>query len=201
LDIRPGLHTLGIAMPEDLRRGLIPGASVSVDGVCLTVVSIEDSTVIFQAMDETLQRTTLGQRRKGELVNVERSAVFGEEIGGHPLSGHVDGRAKIVAIESPKNNCVITFAFDRRYKDYLFEKGFIAVDGASLTISRLDRDAGTFSVYLIPETLKRTTLGTKQIGDEVNIEIDRMTQAIVETVRNVLKDRMDAASTPAQAVS
>ncbi|MCB1181331.1 MAG: riboflavin synthase subunit alpha [Chlamydiia bacterium] len=161
-----------------LLKGLSTGSSVSIDGICQTVVNIDGPLVHFQAVDETLHLTTLSSLKVGSLVNVERAARFGDEIGGHLLSGHVMGRATIVKI----NRAVYTFEGDPIWMKFLFKKGFIAIDGISLTLTFVDQKKSHFSVHLIPETLKRTTLKTKGTGDSVNIEVDAMTQAIVETV-------------------
>lgn len=188
---KPGLHTLVIALPPELLQDLTLGASVGMDGVCLTVTRIEGDRVSFDAMQETLSRTTLGQRRAGDLVNIERSAKGQVEIGGHIVSGHVDAMARIVAIERPPNNHVITLQIPPAYTPYVFNKGFIALNGCSLTVSDLDIARGQFRVWLIPETLQRTTFGSKQVGDHINMEVDRHTQVIVDTVRRFLAEQGD----------
>ena len=143
--------------------------------------------VSFHAMQETLERTTLHQLTKGDQVNVERSATYGAEIGGHPLSGHIDGRATVTSVETPENNFKITFNVEKPLVPYLFEKGYVGIHGASLTIASLEEDTGRFTVWLIPETLRRTNLGTLSVGDEVNLEIDRQTQVIVDTISRCLQ--------------
>jgi riboflavin synthase len=153
---------------------------------------VSKSAVSFDIMQESLGVTNLGKLEEGDLVNIERAAQFGDEIGGHMVSGHVDAQVEIVEIESPENNRIVTFALPREYVRFVFKKGFIALDGASLTVARLDRASSRFSVYLIPETLRRTTLGRKGVGDLVNIEIDRATQAIVETVAMLLEEGLGA---------
>ena len=201
-DDRPGLRTLSIDLPESLRQGLGIGASVAISGVCLTVTGTapggagaprEDRAaagVSFDVIQETLDRTTLGRLRTGDRVNVERSARAGEEVGGHELSGHVDGTAEIVAVDRAPGNHVLTFRAPRRLLRYVFPKGFIALDGCSLTVVDVDRegDPGSFTVHLIPETLRVTTFGEKRPGDRVNLEIERRTQVIVDTVREVAGD-------------
>jgi riboflavin synthase len=186
VDRKPGLVTYTVALPEDLLRGLEPGASVSIDGVCHTVVSIEGAGVTFDAMQETLATTTIGQLAEGARVNVERSAAMGDEIGGHVLSGHVIGTAEIVAVRDSENNHVKTFRVPAEWMKYVFAKGFIALDGASLTLAHVDRQNCTFEVWFIPETMKRTALGFKGTGARVNVEIDSRTQIIVDTVERVL---------------
>jgi riboflavin synthase len=185
---RPGLRTLTLALPPALREGLEVGASVAISGVCLTVTSLAGETVSFDAIDETQRRTTLGRLRVGDRVNVERSARAGAEVGGHELSGHVDGTAEIVAVDRPPGNHVVTFRAPRELIRYVFSKGFIALDGCSLTVVDVDRDAATFTVHLIPETLRVTTFDAKRAGDRVNLEIERRTQVIVDTVRDVARE-------------
>ncbi|HVR29926.1 MAG TPA: riboflavin synthase subunit alpha [Thermoanaerobaculia bacterium] len=185
---RPGLRTLLVDLPETLLRGLETGASVAVSGVCLTVTAITPEGVAFDAIQETQDRTTLRELRPGDRVNVERSARAGDEVGGHELSGHVDGTAEITAVERPPGNHVVTFRAPRELLRYVFPKGFIALDGCSLTVVDVNRDASTFTVHLVPETLRVTTFGDKRPGDRVNLEIERRTQAIVDTVREVVRD-------------
>ena len=185
---RPGLRTLTVALPAPLRQGLEQGASVGLDGVCLTVTSLPSSGVTFDTIQETNERTTLGRVVAGDRINVERSAEAGAEIGGHEISGHIDGTVELVAIERPQGNCILTFRAPAGFIRYIFPKGFIALNGCSLTVVEVDRSAATFTVHLIPETLRVTTFEGKQIGDLVNFEIERRTQVIVDTVRNLLDD-------------
>ncbi|MEE8057114.1 MAG: riboflavin synthase subunit alpha [Pseudomonadales bacterium] len=183
---KSGLHTLSIDLPEKLLQGLDIGASVGVDGVCLTVTTIEDCRVSFDVMQQTLSLTTLGGLNEGDRVNIERSAKQGVEIGGHILSGHIDGCVEIVAVEVPENNRFISYRAPSEKMKYIFQKGFIGLNGCSLTVASVDRAANSFKVCFIPETLRVTTHQEKQLGDKVNFEIDRQTQAIVDTVENFL---------------
>ena len=185
---RPGLRTITLDLPAALREGLEIGASVAVSGVCLTVTTLDGGAVSFDAIDETLRLTNLGRLRDGDRVNVERSARAGVEIGGHELSGHVDGTAEIVALDRPPGNHVVTFRAPHELMRYVFTKGFIALDGCSLTVVDVDRDAATFTVHLIPETLRVTTFGAKGMGDRVNLEVERRTQVIVDTIRDLARD-------------
>lgn len=180
-----GITQFSVELPEDHQVGLEIGASVSIDGVCLTVVRMQDGLVYFDAVKETLFRSTLKALAPGRQVNVERAAKFGDEIGGHFLSGHVLGTASIANIENDGSNRVITFECPRQWMKYILTKGYIALDGASLTVVDADR-SGSFSVTLIPETLRKTTFGYKGLGDLVNLEIDPHTQMIVESVERVL---------------
>lgn len=179
---KPGLASFAVELDSRHVDDLRIGASVSLDGVCMTVTRIEGTRAYFDAAAETLARTTLGQVREGSRLNVERSAKAGAEIGGHPMSGHVDGMAEIVAIERPANNCVITFRIPPEYARYVFNKGFISLNGCSLTVCELEKQTGCFRVYLIPETLRMTTFGASQTGEQVNFEIDRQTQVMVDTI-------------------
>ncbi|MEI6511430.1 MAG: riboflavin synthase subunit alpha [Candidatus Uhrbacteria bacterium] len=184
---KPGLATFVVEMPSGFTDGLSTGASVAIDGVCLTAVGIERDRVTFDAMGETLRLTTIGQIVEGSRVNVERSFRAGDEIGGHVVSGHVTGMGEIVSVETPENNHVITIRVPSEWMKYILSKGFVGVDGCSLTVVDANRDASTFRVWLIPETLRLTTFGFKKAGDHVNIEIDSRTQAIVDTVTEVLR--------------
>ncbi len=179
---RPGLRTFSVELPAQLQEDLEIGASVGIDGVCLTVTSYEGAQARFDTIQETQDRTTLGALRPGDCVNVERSAKSGAEIGGHEISGHVDGTVRIIDVEATENNHILTFEAPADYMKYIFPKGFIALNGCSLTVVDVDRDAATFTVHLIPETLRVTTFGRKVVGDRVNFEIERKTQIIVDTV-------------------
>ena len=184
---QPGMATFAVELDERHLAGLEIGASVSIEGVCMTVTRIEEPLAWFDASMETLSRTSLGKLKEGSLVNIERSARAGAEVGGHPISGHIDGMAEISGIEKPENNCVISVKLPEEYLRYVFNKGFIALNGCSLTVSELDKTAGTFKVYLIPETLRLTTFDNMQVGDPVNFEIERQTQIIVDTIREAMQ--------------
>ncbi len=190
---RPGLRSLVLALPAGFDAGLAIGASVACDGVCLTVTARPaPDRASFDIVQQTLGLTTLGALRPGEVVNVERSASAAAEVGGHVLSGHVDALASLLAIHQPENNHVLRIAVPPSHRRYLFAKGFIAVNGASLTMAEVDAQAGWFEVWLIPETLRMTTFGAKRVGDALNLEIERGTQVIVDTVRALLDERLDA---------
>lgn len=188
LERKTGLTIFAVELDAVHVLGLQIGASVSLDGVCMTVTKVEGTRAWFDAAAETLARTSLGHLREGTRLNVERSAKAGAEIGGHPISGHVDGTAPIVAIERPENNCVITFELPPAYVRYVFNKGFVALNGCSLTACDLDKKKRTFRVFLIPETLRLTTFDQARVGDRVNFEIDRQTQVIVDTIQAALEN-------------
>lgn len=188
LEDNSGLRSFDIELSQQLVHGLQMGASVSVDGVCLTVARIDGTTVGFDAMEETLRKTTIGSLKHGDVVNIERSARIGDEIGGHAMGGHVSTMAEIIKVDEPENNKAVTFKVEPKWMRYIFSKGFIGLDGASLTVVDADKENGTFQVWLIPETLRLTKFGEKGVGDFVNMEIDSGTQTIVETVENYLKN-------------
>ena len=164
----------------DFSDGLETGASVSLDGVCMTVVSMDSGEVTFDAISETLDRTTLSDRSEGDRLNVERSMRLGDVLGGHILSGHVMGTAEIIESRTVGEGLDLLISIPEGCSPFILEKGFIAVDGMSLTVGKCDE--GSFGLHIIPETLRITTLDKKVVGDRVNIEIDSRTQAVVETV-------------------
>ena len=177
-------RTHRIRLPASALEGLEPGASVAHNGCCLTVTRIEGDRVDFDLMRETLRATNLGSLKIGDRVNYERAARFGDEIGGHAMSGHILCTAEVVAVETSPNNHRIQFNLPEIWSKYLFTKGYIGIDGISLTIGEVS--GNVFDVNLIPETLQRTNIGTRGVGDRVNIEIDPQTQAIVDTVERIL---------------
>jgi len=188
---REQLHTHRIRLPEGLADGLKPGASVAHNGCCLTVTEITDDLAAFDLMQETLRITNLGTLKAGERVNVERAARFGDEIGGHAMSGHILCTAPVVEVIESANNRQVWFELPPPWEKYLFTKGYIGIDGISLTIGEVR--GNRFCVNLIPETLLRTNIGGRKPGDRVNIEIDPQTQAIVDTVERVLAERQASA--------
>lgn len=190
IEDRPGLRTFTMAFPSGFTEGLEIGASVAHDGVCLTVTELAPDTAKFDVMQQSLALTTLGRFAVGDRLNVERAAKDGAEIGGHPLSGHVDGLATVLSVRQPENNHVLRIGVPKALTRYVFAKGYIAVNGASLTIAEADRNEGWFEVWLIPETLRMTTFGDKGPGAQLNLEIERSTQVIVDTVRDVVEDRL-----------
>jgi len=163
------------------------GASVSIDGTCLTVVEINSPNISFDVIPETLQKTTLGSKSTGSLVNLERALKMGDELGGHLLSGHILGMGEITERVEGKENLDLRISCPSHIMKFVQEKGYIAIDGISLTIGNVDETS--FSLHLIPETIALTTIGTKQIGQKVNIEVDSMTQTIVTTVERILEAR------------
>lgn len=191
---QPGLRSFTLEFPPGFIDGQEIGASVACDGVCLTVTRHQgDRRADFDVMQQSLALTTLGSFGVGGRLNVERAARDGVEIGGHPLSGHVDFQARLDGIRQPQNNHVLRIAVPAPWMRYVFPKGYIAVNGASLTVAEAGRHSdgsGWFEVWLIPETLRQTTFGARQSGDALNIEIERGTQVMVDTVRATLEERL-----------
>ena len=184
----PALRRLTVDLGA-LGSELQPGASVAVNGTCLTVTAAAPSAVGFDVIKESLDHTNLLNLEPGDRVNVERSFRVGDEIGGHILSGHVAAVVTVDAVETGVNERNLWFRVDPQWSKFLLHKGFVALDGASLTIAAVDREQSRIKVTLIPETIARTTLGAVGVGAPVNMEIDAQTQAIVETVERVLAER------------
>jgi riboflavin synthase len=182
-----GLRRLTLDL-GDLAEGLIAGASVAVNGTCLTATAIADGCATFDVIRETVTRTNLGGVKIGDDVNVERSLRFGDEIGGHVLSGHVADVVSVARIETGQSVRTLWFDVPPQWMGFLFHKGFVALNGASLTIAAVDRANNRIAVSLIPETIQRTTLGRIRAGDHVNLEIDAQAQVIIATVERLLND-------------
>lgn len=179
-----------IQFPDGKADGIAIGASVAINGTCLTVTEIHGDTLSFDIMVETLRATNLGDLQSGSIVNFERSARVGDEIGGHNVSGHVHCKATMSNVEVTEKNRRLTFSLqDPKFIKYILPKGYIAVDGTSLTVGEVWDNS--FSVYLIPETLRVTVFGVKGVGDSVNIEIETQTQAIVDTTERVVAQYME----------
>jgi len=175
--------------PKDL-DGLVVGASIAVNGVCLTVASQTATHISCDAIQETMKKTNLGILSVGDVVHIERSARMSDEIGGHMLSGHVYGTAECLEVkENKEEGKVIRFSVPVAWMKYIFEKGFIAIDGCSLTVVDPDQKKGEFSICFIPHTLENTLFGSRKVGDLVNIEIDTHIQAIVDTVERFLRQK------------
>ena len=163
------------------------GASVAIDGVCMTVVSAIDGHVRFEAIPETLERTTIGLLKQGSRVNIERSLRMGDELGGHILSGHIMSTARILQRTQKGEGIDLLIEHQADTKPYILEKGYVAVDGMSLTVGEVQSEG--FNLHIIPETLRITTIGAKTEGDLVNIEVDSRTQAVVDTIRSMEVER------------
>lgn len=173
---------------DNLSKNLTLGSSVSIDGVCLTVTSQENTLVYFDVIQETLSRTTLGNVKEGGLVNLERALKVGDELGGHLLSGHIMCKSSVISKKNNGEGVDVEISLNEKLKPFIMEKGYIAIDGISLTIGAVN--SNSFNLHLIPETIGRTTINSKTEGSMVNIEIDSMTQAIVTTVSSMMKEQL-----------
>ena len=158
--------------PEPFTRG----ESLAVNGVCLTVLPDADGALIADLSDETLSRTTLGSLGIESRVNVERALALGDRMGGHMVQGHVDTTGTLISIAHEGEFAVYRWSFPDEYADLVVPKGSIAVDGVSLTIVEPERES--FAAALIPETLRRTNIGTANIGDRVNLELDMIAKYV-----------------------
>ena len=182
IDNKESINTIFIDLPNV--QFLQIGASVSIDGVCLTVTEINNSIVSFDVIQETLSRTTLGDLEVDSIVNYERSLKFGDEIGGHLLSGHIIATGLVGDKVESGDGLDLSILVPSSIEKYIIEKGYVAIDGISLTIG--DVTNSRFNLHIIPETIRQTTINSKQVGDAVNIEIDSTTQTIVSTVERIM---------------
>ncbi len=188
--VKPGLLTISLKLPPYCADNVQIGASIAINGVCLTVTDWHETSnhVEFDIMQQTLEVSHLSELKNGCMVNIERSATMNAEVGGHILSGHVDQTAEVVAIHETDNNKSVTYRFDASLSKYLFDKGFVALNGCSLTIAAIDKERAQFTVAYIPETLRSTNHGQQQVGSILNLELDRQTQTTVDTVERVLAE-------------
>ena len=186
-EMKEGILRLVIDVPSGFTKGLERGASIAINGVCLTAIEWDDSFVSFDVIDETLNKTNLVGIEPGTRVNLERAARFGDEIGGHPLSGHIHTLAELVRVEQDEANVAMILAFEDAWKPYVISKGYIAINGCSLTIGKVE--GNQFWLHLIPETLRVTNLDGMKPGTKLNIEIDHQTQVIVDTVERYMASR------------
>lgn len=181
---RPGLFHYSVVLNEEMVKDLKIGSSVSIDGVCQTVVAKHEYEVSFDAMQETLAKTTLNELFVGRKVSVERSVGYGDEIGGHELSGHIFETGKVIDRKASDGNLCLSIQCSETCFVFIKAKGYVAVDGSSLTVGLTDKKKHCFEIYLIPETLRVTNFANKNIGDKVNIEPDMKTMVLVDTVKN-----------------
>ena len=148
------------------------GDSIAINGACLTVTQIKDSDVYFDVSTETLNMTAIGKLKTSDKVNIERSLKMGDLLGGHFVTGHVDGVGTINKVENEPGQCTVWFSVSNELANMMIKKGSVSIDGISLTIVEIRE--GLFSVALIPYTLEVTTLGFKKAGEQVNIETDML---------------------------
>ena len=179
--------TITVSCSVDFAKDKKVGDSVSVDGVCLTITKKTNSSLTFDAVKETLDRTIIKNYAKGSYVNIESSLSFGGLVGGHLMSGHIHlkGIVKEVLIVGDSKDIVIDTS--PKWSKYLSEKGYIGINGCSITIGKIHDSR--FQIHLIPETLKTTNLDNLVFGDEVNLEIDQSTIVIVDTTERILKNK------------
>ena len=173
-----------ITTPKNFNKGLKKGASISVNGVCLTSKDTGSKNLKFDVIEETLLKTNLKHILKGDIVNLERSIKASSEIGGHLMSGHIHFTGQVKKIFQKENTKDMRISISKEYSDYILEKGYIGVNGCSLTLGKIFKNQ--FNIHLIPETLKITNLDKLEEKDLVNIEIDQTTIAIVDTVKKTL---------------
>jgi riboflavin synthase len=189
IDTGENFKTFTIQFPDKSLIELKKGASIAINGTCLTATEadINKSTAKFDVIQETLSVTNLDSLRLEDQVNFERAAKFGDEIGGHLMSGHIHTTVKIIRVIKSKDNHSIYFETPIKYQHYLFQKGFAGLNGCSLTLG--DVNNKEFSVHLIPETLDMTTFKMNTKGDYINLEIDSQTQSIVDTVKRIQEEQ------------
>lgn len=166
------------------------GASIAVDGVCLTVVELDDSGFAADVVSETLARTTLGRRESGDAVNLERPLRADGRFGGHIVQGHVDAKLPVLGITYSDGDATLEVGLTPAIAPFVLEKGSVALDGVSLTVAGVEADR--FHIALIPHTLAVTTLGLRQVGDELNVEADY----VAKVVANLATRALDAAGAP-----
>ena len=187
LNKRDQFMQMRISLPQGHAKNLQTGASIAINGTCLTITEFFQNEVQFDVIAETLQVTNLGKLEVGHYVNFERAARYGDEIGGHQLSGHISSTATISQIDRSSDNCTLWLTTPSEFIQYIMPKGFVSLNGCSLTIGEVK--ASSFSIHLIPETLSVTSFGNVNIGDTINLEVDPQTQAIVDTVNRFLHNR------------
>ena len=181
------IKTIRIETHGDYLEDIAIGQSVSVDGVCLSLVKKNNEYCEFEAVEETINRTTLGSYKQGTKVNLEKSLKFGDTVGGHFVSGHIHTKGRIVEVELIGESKNILVEIQEKWIKYLTEKGYISVNGASITIGKVSKN--TFYVHLIPETLKTTNLDELIYDNYVNLEFDQTTIAIVDTTERLINQK------------
>ena len=178
-------RSIWLEFPSEHLDKLSRGASIAINGTCLTVrdFDLDSSTIQFDVIEESLSKTNLGTLKIGSIANFERAAKIGDEIGGHLMSGHISTTVQLIEKISTDANVELVFSKPAQISDYLLDKGFVGLNGCSLTLGNITET--TFSVFLIPETLEVTTFGEIEEGELVNLEVDPQTQAIVDTVKKL----------------
>ena len=178
------IYNLSIECSSEFISDLKKGASISVDGVCLTVKDENPEILRFDLVEETIKRTNFQNIKTGDNVNLERSLKMGDEIGGHPVSGHIHGISKVISIDKRDQSWDVKFSVESFMHDYMLHKGYVAVNGCSLTVGEVSNES--FIIHLIPETLSITNLFQLEQDSVVNIELDQNTIIIADTVKKYL---------------
>ena len=179
--------SLIIKAPKDFSKNLIKGASVAVNGVCLTVKKGNTDILEFDVIEETLQKTNLKDISKSSKVNLERSMTAKTEIGGHLVSGHIHGTGEVLKVINRQATKDLQIKIPTSLREYFFYKGYVALDGCSLTIGKVLKTS--FYIHLIPETVSVTTFKDIKKGDLINIEVEQSTINTVETVKKIMSQR------------
>ena len=178
------IYNLSIECSSEFISDLKKGASISVDGVCLTVKDENPEILRFDLVEETIKRTNFQNIKTGDNVNIERSLKMGDEIGGHPVSGHIHGISKVISIYKRDQSWDVKFSVEPFMHDYMLHKGYVAINGCSLTVGEVSSES--FMIHLIPETLSITNLFQLEQDSIVNIELDQNTIIIADTVKKYL---------------
>ena len=178
------IYNLSIECSSEFISDLKKGASISVDGVCLTVKDENPEILRFDLVEETIKRTNFQNIKTGDNVNLERSLKMGDEIGGHPVSGHIHGTSKVISIDKRDQSWDVKFSVESFMHDYMLHKGYVAINGCSLTVGEVSNES--FMIHLIPETLSITNLFQLEQDSVVNIELDQNTVIIADTVKKYL---------------
>ena len=179
-EVEAGDEGARLAIASELVGEMEPGDSVSVNGVCLTATDVGDGRFVAEAMNETLQRSSLGSVRPGDRVNLELAVRADSRLGGHIVQGHVDGVGTVSGSREEGIARVVTIEADPGLLRYVVEKGSVALDGVSLTVARVD--GSSFDVWLIPETLERTNLSAAAAGKPLNVEVDIVAKYVEKLV-------------------
>ena len=178
------IYNLSIDCSSELISDLKKGASVSVNGVCLTVKDSNLEILKFDLVEETIKRTNFQNIKAGDNVNLERSLRLGDEIGGHLVSGHIHGTSKVISTDMRAESWDVEFSVEPFMHDYILHKGYVAINGCSLTVGEVSKVS--FMIHLIPETLSITNLFQLQKNSIVNVELDQNTVVIADTVKKYL---------------
>ena len=184
---REDIYNISIDCSSKITSNLKKGASVSVNGVCLTVKDENPEILRFDLVEETIKRTNFQKLKIGDNVNLDRSLKMGDEIGGHLVSGHIHGISKVVSIEIRDQSWDVEISIEPFMQEYILHKGYVAINGCSLTVGEVSKES--FLIHLIPETLSVTNLFQLEQDSTVNIELDQNTIIIADTVKKYLDGR------------